>query len=263
MLDGHGSDGKEGMKNRLQIRRGSAAGSGEAALVAKAVAGICFFLAEVYRREPTAKLLKQFAGPGMAAALRDCAIDPDLAPGEAMSGIPGQLAEEYARLFVVPGPARAAPYESVYPKSGEAGLYGPEAVDVKKFIKMLRLRFKDKSLLPDHVSVELEVVGRLADMEGEACSHNNVDKAVECRQARGMFLKKHLARWFPLFAESVERSAHMPFYRQITAFAATFIAKQSRECAREVVGSRHGSGRQTTKRRRKPAAAVFIGKEKL
>lgn len=192
-------------------------------------ARIYFLLAEVYRREPTAELLKELARPRLAAALRNCAME-DLGTEKSMPGLLRQLAEEYARLFIVPGPDRAAPCESVYSKVGEASLYGPEAVDVKKFIKMLRLRLKE-NLLPDHVSVELEVVGRLSELEGNAYSRGDARKAGECRQARGMFLEKHLARWFPRFAESVERSARLPFYRRITAFAATFIARQTRENA--------------------------------
>ncbi len=198
------------------------AGAGQAA-EARSRGRVYALLSVVFRREPSKKLLEELGRPDLQAALSKQGLKlPPIRPDD--KGLIADLGEEYSRLFLVPGPERVSPFESVHAKSGEGDLMGKEAVDAGRFLEEIGLKLDDSGLLPDHVAVELEVMRKLADAETEALEKGETRRAAEFREAQRLFLERHLALWISAFARGVGRSARRPFYREAAIFTASFVA---------------------------------------
>lgn len=133
------------------------------------------------------------------------------------------LAVEYTSLFVGPGP-HLSPCESVW-RGGGGRLWGESTAQVKLFIESSGLRFQsDWSGLPDHVSVELEFMGRLCRHEaGLWGAAERVGDLRMCLDTEEVFLSEHLLEWVPSFCGRVaERSDG--YYGQMARLAGDFLA---------------------------------------
>jgi TorA maturation chaperone TorD len=115
------------------------------------------------------------------------------------------LREEYTRLFVGPGEQPCPPYESVY-RSGDAEesasqVLGESTRSVVDWYRRYDL-VQDSTWrdLPDHVAVELEFAGHLAENDPDALP---------------AFLDEHPRQWLPAFLAAVEEHAQLPFYRTL------------------------------------------------
>ncbi len=183
-------------------------------------------LARVFRTEPSSAFLAELRGPRFTGAF--ASLQADL--GDDFERLPKQdlserLGLEYTRLFMGPG-VHVSPHESVFTEvDGEAGgLYGAQTVKVKKFIETTGLSYDDSfSGLPDHVSVELEFMGKLADTESENWSKGNEEGARYCRSVQKMFAEQHLLKWLPDFCRSVSDKAELPFYREMARITRDFV----------------------------------------
>ena len=181
------------------------------------------FLSLVYREEPSEALLHYLGRPEIRSAFVECNISLPEIDGDSTTLVE-ELAIEFSKLFIIPEKkGGVSPHESVYADSGKGFLWGDETVDVKKFIETLGLSLEDTPLLPDHVAIECEVLQKLTAQESETWKSGDTQKAQEYLKAEYQFLKTHLGRWFPLFAEKVEKVAQKPFYLQMTSFAKGFI----------------------------------------
>ncbi len=133
------------------------------------------------------------------------------------------LAVEYTSLFVGPGP-HLTPCESVW-RGGGGLLWGESTAQVKRFIEDSGLRFQpDWSGLPDHVSVELEFMGRLCSHEaGLWGAAERLGDLRMCLETEEGFLCDHLSAWVPSFCDRVaERSDG--YYGQMARLARDFLA---------------------------------------
>jgi len=81
---------------------------------------------------------------------------------------------------------------------------------------------------PDHIALELEFMSVLAYKEALALQNNLTEQAQICRDAQKKFLEAHLGRWAGLFAETVMRTSHLEFYRDLARELKAFIES---ECA--------------------------------
>ena len=104
-------------------------------------------LASVFRAEPTVALIRELQSPGFLAAFSVLGLSLG---DEFHDTAPDQLAEdlalEYTRLFIGPGP-RISPHESLHVELGnisENALWGPQTVEVKRFIEATGLSYDDK-----------------------------------------------------------------------------------------------------------------------
>ncbi len=133
------------------------------------------------------------------------------------------LAVEYTSLFVGPGP-HLSPCESVW-RGGGGRLWGESTVQVKRFIESSGLRFQsDWSDLPDHVSVELEFMGRLCRHEaGLWGAAERVGDLRMCLEAEEGFLSEHLLAWVPSLCDQVVESSD-GYYGQMARLARDFLA---------------------------------------
>lgn len=183
-------------------------------------------LASIFRAEPDEALIEALRGPRIAGAL--ASLEADL--GDEFNALSDQelcesLGLEYTRLFIGPG-THVSPHESVFVEvDGDAGsLYGAKTVEVKKFIETTGLSYDKKfSGLPDHISVELEFMGKLADFESDKWSKNDADGAKYCLGVQKLFAEQHLLEWISKFSDKVCDQAELPFYSEMARITDEFI----------------------------------------
>ncbi len=184
-------------------------------------------LAAVFRAEPSSAFLAELKAPAFAKVLEslDLSLGDDF-EDTACENLAEDLAVEYTRLFIGPGP-HVSLHESMnidFQNPMEASLWGPETVKVKKFIEAAGLEYEESfSGMPDHISAELEFMQRLAKKEAEAWSEPNEAFASNILKIEQRFLDEHLCRWVSRFCDRViERSDH-PFYRGFAEVTKGFV----------------------------------------
>jgi TorA maturation chaperone TorD len=188
------------------------------------------FLAAIYRREPSARLLRQMRQPGMRAALAGAGVEI----GEAFGGgsdaeLLDALTLEYTRLFVGPG-RHVSPHASVHDVCEGGALWGWSTVEVKKFIESTGFRYKPEYHgLPDHIGTEFEFMGEVTKRESEAWKSNDTKKTESLRKIEEIFINNHLKNWIRYFCEKVESQAELPFYKEISKLTGRFIASEQEE----------------------------------
>ncbi len=90
--------------------------------------------------------------------------------------------------------------------------------------------------LPDHITVLLEFMGRLAASEAKpGCD------VLSYWRAQRDFLTRHLLPWVPQMAQAVARQRASRFYKALTAFTARFLAADYRHLGR-LLASEGGGG---------------------
>ncbi|MCG7983582.1 MAG: molecular chaperone TorD family protein [Candidatus Thiodiazotropha lotti] len=193
---------------------------------AKSRSDIYGLLSAVFREEPTETLIKQMKGPQLLGAFTSLGVklgerfytDPE-------SEVVEQLAIEYSRLFIGPGP-HISPHESIFidAEHGEGGLWGVQTVEVKKFIETTGLDYDSGFCgIPDHVSVELEFMQKLSEWEADKWLQEDRKSAEYCLTVQRMFLEKHLLCWLARFCDEVMDQAQLPFYRAIADLTKTYM----------------------------------------
>lgn len=173
-------------------------------------------LATIYRVEPTADLLRQIKHPRFLEALVDVGVtlEKDFldAPEEQLLS---DLAVEYTRLFIGPG-KHISPHESVHTRGHDESLWGRSTVEVKDFIESVGIEFRpDYHGMPDHISVELELMQKLTEAEAKAWQRGDYAEATMWLQLEQEFTDKHLARWVPAFCKQVVGQAELSFYSEM------------------------------------------------
>ncbi len=188
------------------------------------------FLASVFRAEPTAALLGEIRKAAFGGALKAVGVDlVDSLSGRSDKDLLEELAVEYARLFIGPGP-HTSPYAAVYLGGDGASLWGPETVWVKRFIEDAGFDYKpDFHGLPDHIAVELEFMKEMTSFEARALEEGNEARAQTSLETEEMFLTRHMARWVPEFCRKVEADAQYSFYGEMARLTKDFIRLEAEE----------------------------------
>ena len=183
-------------------------------------------LASVFRKEPDEQFIDTLRGPRFAGAFASVGTELGDEFEQSSAGeLKESLAIEFTRLFLGPG-EHISPHESIFVETdGDAGgLYGLKTVEVKKFIETTGLTYDDAFTgLPDHVSVELEFMGKLAGFESQEWDCGNDEAARYCLSVQKMFAEKHLLKWVPKFCEKVIAKADLPFYREMARVTSEFV----------------------------------------
>jgi TorA maturation chaperone TorD len=78
--------------------------------------------------------------------------------------------------------------------------------------------------LPDHVSAELEFVAVLLAKEAYARVQRWSAQAARSAQARRLFLREHLAPWFPRFAQRLAQHHRLDFYPAVAELVLGLLA---------------------------------------
>ncbi len=199
-------------------------GNEASAGTARERSGLYGFLAEVFRAEPSPDLLRRIKDERFAAVLD--AAGAHL--GEELTDPPEDvlledLAVEYTRLFLGPG-RHVRPYAATYLDGPGASLCGPAAVWARDFMERAGFALTpERRDLPDHVSVELEFMARMAACEAEAIEAGDAAAAAQCRWIQKEFLENHLGRWLPAFCGHAAEHAELSFYRELARLAGHFL----------------------------------------
>ena len=195
------------------------------------------FLAAVYRAEPTVELLRQVEEPSFREALVAVGISLDeyfLRTPE--DGLLDDLAVEYTRLFLGPG-KHVSPHGSVHMPGEDGRLWRNSTVAAKKFKQSLGVDFRPESHgLPDHISVELELMQKLAQAEARAWHTGDRAKAMSYRSIEKEFLDNHLSKWVPIFCDKLKMQATLSFYREMAKLLEGFIGIDKEEWTRTSQG---------------------------
>lgn len=184
-------------------------------------------LAMLYRQEPTRDLLKRVRGPQFLEVLSQWGgeLDDDFMT-RPEDDLLEEMAVEYTRLFLGPG-KHISPHESVHHEreDGQWGqLWGASTVEVRKFIEGTGLRYETEYRgLPDHISVELELLEALTRREEEAWAKDDEEGAGRCLDMERRFLDEHLIRWVVPFCDKVIAAAELSFYRTLASLTKKFI----------------------------------------
>ena len=118
---------------------------------------------------------------------------------------------DYAQLTVT----NVMPYESFYLRPDgmvESGGANPLVVFLQKYGFEVDLAAA-RSIAPDHIGVELELMSVLCAREDEALREGKADYAARIRQVEGEFLAQHLLRFAPIYLLAVQRTARTALYR--------------------------------------------------
>jgi len=193
---------------------------------ANARAQVYGLLAAVFRAEPDEVFLDKLKSSRFFRVFLEMGIDL----GKEFNTTPSpQLAEdlaiEYARLFIGPGP-HLSPHESIYvdDEGGKGGLWGTVTVKVKKFIESAGLDYQTAFTgLPDHISVELEFMQKLASSEFENRTGGENSKADWCTGVQKKFIDEHLSRWAPEFCDQVSERTSEQFYCEMAKLAKNYL----------------------------------------
>ena len=188
------------------------------------------FLAAIYRVEPTADLLRQIKHPQFLEALVNVGVtlEKDFldAPEEQLLS---ELAVEYTRLFIGPG-KHISPHESVHTQGHDESLWGRTTVAVKDFIESVSVEFRpDYHGMPDHISVELELMQKFTEAEANAWQRGDYAEATMWLQLEQEFINNHLARWVPAFCEQIVGQAEVSFYREMAMVTKQLLEMEKKQ----------------------------------
>lgn len=191
-------------------------------------------LSRIYGSEPTQEFLEGLRNPQLSEALAAIGLEfrQDF-ENRILEELADELAVEYARLFIGPG-KHIYPYESAY-NCGKAGPHSDAGTRVKNIIESLGLQYRaDFRDNPDHISVELELMARIAAEEAGAWDKDEFKKAAAFLELEERFVNEHLIKWVPEFAEKVIEAAVLSFYRETAELTREYIIFEKREIRRLV-----------------------------
>ncbi len=182
-------------------------------------------LATIFREPLSAATLASLREAGILDLISEPLEDTeDILPEAGDSETLETLAIDFTQLFHGPRD-HIPPYESVAADKTEgAELAGAAAASVRASIEDAGLECRDGfAALPDHISVELELMARLLRDEGAAWSAGANKDAEILRQTVRHFLEKHVGAWGPDFADRAASKAETAFYRTISRLLADFL----------------------------------------
>ena len=189
------------------------------------------FLARLFRTEVDQPLLDElFAGRYKVSTGNASMDEGHRLLATALSGIWDntltELAADYLRTFLghgYSGHSAAYPYESVY-ASEKRLLMGDARDEVLALYRAAGLDKDDSWKEPeDHVALELEFMGVLAQRTAEALRDGQEDAAIALLRRSQGFLEDHLGQWAPLLADSMRNFAKTDFYQGLSYMLEGFV----------------------------------------
>ncbi len=141
-----------------------------------------------------------------------------------------ELAVEFCRLFITSGTG-GSPHESVHSgnlgsRSGSPLLFGDRASAMKQLCREAGFELEREEQLPDALEVELELMERLCEWEGEAGSQGKTAEVSRLKALQERALREHLARWVPDYGRKLAAQAESGFYRAMLTLLADFVESE-------------------------------------
>jgi len=135
--------------------------------------------------------------------------------------------QEFANLFIVPGPQYVTPYESVFRDTREVAgepvkglLMGQPAMDVMQWYRLAALEIAEEyEELPDHIGLELNYLSELCAKEVEFAAEGNTSKLSRAREMQRDFLAGHVVLWVDDLCEKIHQKTRLPYFRMVASMA--------------------------------------------
>ena len=185
-------------------------------------------LVSLFRKEPTAELLRQLSN-GIRDRIQAARnLHPLLGAGweeieRFLTDMPSEslaetVSDEYTRLFIGPHGPEVNPYESFY-LTGR--LLDRPLVNVRTFLKTVGVEKQEGYAEPeDCLAFELEVMRWLIGKQLAAADPQEDTRFVGLQSD---FLKEHLLVWGPACAKDIERAEGARFYRSLAKILQGFL----------------------------------------
>ena len=202
------------------------AGDADLSVTAQSRSNVYRLFSMFYINEVTVEFLRTLKSKNVMNSLNEFDVDFSKilfdAPEEELLDA---LAGEYAALFIVPG--GIPPYESVRLK----GLLCQEPEwRVREFYKRCGLTVKeDCKIFSDHLGMELEFMGYLADKEAKTWGNKDEKTAAEWINLQKEFFSNHLNKWVFGFLNDMDRCAFHPFYKEVAKLTRAFLKTEMGE----------------------------------
>ncbi len=198
------------------------------------------FLATLFRAPLNAVSLREIRSPSFMAALAAAGVRLDHTfTRQPEDRLLDALAIDFTQLFHGPR-GHIAPYESVQSGIGRGELNGKAAALVADFLKVAGLNMDRKARqLPDHISIELEIMAELARREANALEAGEGATARHCLRWQQDFLEAHLARWGPKFCRQVQVKAQTTFYGEMAGLLGDLLETEAGELDRRLSMAAH------------------------
>ena len=192
------------------------------------------FLATLYRAEPDSELIHRLADADYLALLRAAGADLDAAYFQRPEAeVLEELAIEYTRLFIGPG-KHVSPHASANMPDEGGTLWGRSTTDAVARIREAGLDYDpDYHGLPDHISVEFELMAALAGREAEAWRAGEEAAALSQREFQASFVEEHLRHWLPQFCRRIIERAELPLFGEMAKLTAAFLEAERADLATE------------------------------
>lgn len=195
------------------------------AAIAKGRGNVYHLLSLLYLTEVTSEFLDTLRSDSVAPVLKDLGFDIEKIVSnhtqdeDKDKDIIEALAEEYCALFVLP--RGLSPYESVRLK----GLLCQEPEDeVIEFYNKCGLKKSDNNkVIADHLGMELEFMGFLADKEATAWEKVDEQEATRWSSLQKEFFSDHPNKWVFDMLNDMDHFALHPFYKELCTLSRGFL----------------------------------------
>ncbi len=138
------------------------------------------------------------------------------------------LPADHVRVFGYVNSLVCPPYETEY-TAEHIFMKTSQMADVAGFYQAFGLQMGEAlGERPDHVVAELEFMQVLALKEALALERGETEHALIARRAQRLFLRDHLARWAPAFAERVvSQAGDGTFYAVLAGLLRAFVSRDA------------------------------------
>ena len=205
-------------------------------------------LSGVFARELTqegwVRLCNREAQESLRELAIDCGIEAEAAAwlqwvaasdGRDPAATVEELAVDYARLFIGPGPGLAPPYESVY-TSPTGRFYGEALSEVSELLRSEGIQVGEEFAAPaDHLAVELAIMRYLVEQGEVRAAESDAARAGGWRRQLE-FLEGHLLPWVPRWAADVANAGGTDFYRAAAAMLEGYLRRDQAWLRRALAG---------------------------
>lgn len=178
------------------------------------------FLKMVFATEPSTELLKCLQSPEILESLKSTGVD--LNARELDQTQLSKLQEDYTQLFIGPG-KHISLNESTYTEKTPR-FWGESTVEINKFIGYVGLELDENGTqMPDHISVEFELMQKLLEAKIEALKNNDPLTVDQCVRAISYLYEAHIVSWVPEACDQIIAKAQTSYYKAIGTWTKTFI----------------------------------------
>lgn len=179
------------------------------------------FFSRLWVKELDAEAVSMLRGPLGQALLPAFTASSEAGELEDPERRAATVDADFTHLTVV----NLVPYEGFFRRDDgllEAGAVNPVATFLQRYGFEVDLAAA-RSLAPDHLGIELEVMSVLCAREAEAFASDNGPAGRAVRRVQREFLEQHLLAWAPVYLFAAIRNARTRLYREAAEATLQFL----------------------------------------